>query len=85
MGAIVIGFNASGWIVGVNVERIEMCADLFYWSEVLDHCSSAFEDSTLHCSWIAWEFISIIATALSGVCHFAVCMLSSKVVFTNCE
>ena len=66
MSAIVIGFDASGWIVGVNVECMEMCADLFYWREVLDHCSSAFENSTLHCPWIAWDFISIGATGLSG-------------------
>lgn len=67
MSAIVIGLDASGWIVGVEVECIEMCADLFYGREVLDHRSSALEYSTLHCSWIAWEFTSIATTAFSGV------------------
>lgn len=66
MSAIVIGLDTSGWIVGVDVECIEMCADLFYGREVLDHGSSALEDSTLHCPGITWEFISIAATGLSG-------------------
>lgn len=67
MSAIVIGLDASGWIVGVGVECIEMGADLLYRREVLDHRSSALKDSTLHCPWIAWEFFSITATALFKV------------------
>jgi hypothetical protein len=67
MSAIVIGLDASGWIVGVGMECIEMRADLFHRREVLDHRSSALEDSTLHCPRIAWEFISVAATALFEV------------------
>ena len=67
MSAIVIGLNASGWIAGVVVECVEMGTDLLYRCEVLDHRSSALQDATLHCPWIAWKFISVAAAALFEV------------------
>lgn len=32
-----IGLDAAGWVTGVDVECIEMGADLLDWREILDH------------------------------------------------
>lgn len=55
MCAVVICLDAAGWIVGVNVECVEMGADLLDGRKVLGHAGARFEDATFGCAWIALD------------------------------
>jgi hypothetical protein len=36
MTAVVVGFHNSTWIRGIGMEGVEMRADVFNWTKVLD-------------------------------------------------
>lgn len=57
--AIMIGFDTSRGIVGVNVECIQMRANLLDGREVLGHGSASFENATLDSARISWDLIRL--------------------------
>lgn len=62
--------DAAGWIVGIDVECVEMGTDLLDGREVLGHAGACFKDTTLGCSWIAWDSAEIGTGAFSTGGHF---------------
>lgn len=55
MRAIVIRLNASGRVVGVDVEGIQERADLFDWREILDYRRASFKHLALLRKRFAWN------------------------------
>lgn len=66
---IMVRFDASFWIVGVNVECIQVRTDLFDRREVLGHCGATFEYATLDSARISWDLTALGFGALRTGCH----------------
>lgn len=54
MRAIVVCLDASGRVIGVDMEGIQECANLFDWREILDHRRARFKHLTLRRTRFAW-------------------------------
>lgn len=39
MAAVVVCLHHTFWVVGIDVEGVQMCADRFDWSKVLEICN----------------------------------------------
>lgn len=57
MRTVVVCLDAAGRIVDVDVEGVQMSADLFYGREVLDNCGAGFEDLRFSCFGVAGGII----------------------------
>ena len=54
MRAIVVRLDTSGFVGGVDVEGMQMRADLLDWREVLDHGRAGLEHTALCRARFAW-------------------------------
>ena len=59
MRTIVICLDATSWVIGVDVECVQMGAYLFYWLEVLNHCCAGLEHSAFDGARLAWDAVEL--------------------------
>ena len=66
--AVVVRLDTTSRVVGVDVEGVQVGADLLRWGEVLDHAGAGIEDFVLHgqgaaggwCFFAAHVFVCVL-------------------------
>lgn len=54
-----IRLDAASGIIRVDVEGVQMCADLLYGSEILDCGGAGFEDGRFEAYGVAWDAVGL--------------------------
>lgn len=75
--AVVVRLDAATRILGVDVECVQVRADLLDRREVLHHAGASLEDAALCCPGVAGDSAELGAGAFCAGCHVDVdCCLS---------
>jgi hypothetical protein len=83
MCAIMIRFHRSCQILSIDVECIQMSADLFDRREILDHAGAAFQDTAFGAERVArepiWVSGNVLMTGHGCTIYFQFQLLNCKV------